>query len=132
VIEMETDSQARMLRLPPVIARLRGLRFGLNWIVNAAVAIARSGELCAALLAPVGALAFALGAWCLTFDLGLTSGFPVSGGPLAHWIAWVGIGLVLELCAVQLRRLTRMGVDPEPAAVREIQSTSLQTTVEAE
>ncbi len=96
------------------------------------MAIARSGELCAALLSPVGALAFALGAWCLTFDLGLTSGFPVSNGPLAHWIAWVGIGLVLELCAVQLRRLTRMGANPEPVAVREIQHASLQTTAEAE
>lgn len=131
-----------MLRLPPAITRLRGIRFGLNWtglsrvgihwIGSAATAIVRSGELCAALLSPVGALAFALGAWCLTFDLGLTSGFPVSGGPLAHWIAWVGIGLVLELCAVQLRRLTRIGANTEPATIREIQSTALQTTVEAE
>ena len=115
-----------MLRLPPAIARLRGIRLG-----NAVKTALRSGEMVVALLPPVGALAFALSAWCLTFDLGLTFGFPVSEGPLAHWIVWAGIGLILEFCAVQLKRLARMAAKPEPAA-REIQRSSLQTTVEAE
>ena len=63
---------------------------------------------CAALLAPVSLMAYVLGLWRLTSDLGMTREFAI-GGILSHWQIWIAAGVTLHLAASALNRYGRGG-----------------------
>ncbi len=63
---------------------------------------------CAALLAPISLLAYVLGLWRLTSDLGVTREFAL-GGVLSHWQIWIAAGVTLHLAASVLNRYGRGG-----------------------
>jgi hypothetical protein len=58
----------------------------------------------AALLVPSAVMAVALGSWRLAADLGWTSGFAFSGGPLSHWVVWIVVAVVLLAIAWRLNQ----------------------------
>jgi len=58
---------------------------------------------CAALLAPASLIAYVLGFWRLTSDLGATREFAFTG-VLSHWQVWIATAAVLHAAAVTLNR----------------------------
>ena len=63
---------------------------------------------CAALLAPMSLMAYVLGLWGLTSDLGVTREFAI-GGVLSHWQIWIAAGVTLHIAAYVLNRYGRGG-----------------------
>ena len=57
-----------------------------------------------ALLIPCSLMAAVLGVWRVTTDLGWTSGFAFSSGPLAHWVMWILAAALLFAVALRLNR----------------------------
>ena len=62
----------------------------------------------AALLAPVSLMAYVLGLWRLSSDLGMTREFGL-GGVLSHWQVWIAAGAALHVAATVLNRYGRGG-----------------------
>ncbi len=46
-------------------------------------------------------------AWSLTNDLGWTSSFLFSAGPLSNWLVWLGIAVLMSVTANVLKRHTQ-------------------------
>ena len=57
-----------------------------------------------ALLGPLALVAFVFAAWSLTSQMNWTSAFIFSEGPLADWLVWAGLALLLRFCASTLTR----------------------------
>lgn len=57
-----------------------------------------------ALLAPLALVAFVFAAWALTSQMQWTAAFIFSDGPLADWLVWTGIALLLRFCSSSLTR----------------------------
>ena len=65
-----------------------------------------SGELTPAVatfLAPMAAMALALGIWALAAQAAIASNFPITNGALADWRVWLVIAGALEIGAYRLR-----------------------------
>ena len=69
---------------------------------NAALAIA-------ALVTPATLLAFVLGFWRMSSDLGFTSAFPITTGLFSHWQVWMVIALAAQFFTSTLNRYGRDG-----------------------
>lgn len=63
---------------------------------------------CAALLVPMSLMAYVLGLWSLTSDLGMTREFAIAG-ILSHWQIWIAAGVTLHVTASVLNRYGRGG-----------------------
>lgn len=63
---------------------------------------------CAALLAPMSLMAYVLGLWRLTSDIGMTREFAL-GGVFSHWQIWIAAGVTLHIAASVLNRYGRGG-----------------------
>jgi hypothetical protein len=59
-------------------------------------------------LTPVAVLAFVLGAWRLSADLGWTGEFFISDGLLSHWQVWMALGFAAQLAGSALTRAARI------------------------
>jgi hypothetical protein len=53
-----------------------------------------------AIAAPAVLVIYAIAAWGLTSDLGLTEAFPWTVGPLSNWMIWLGLALLSNLVLV--------------------------------
>ena len=63
---------------------------------------------CAALLTPASLMAYVLGFWRLSSDIGVTHEFGLVG-TLSHWQVWVMVGVSLHIAAYVLNRYGRGG-----------------------
>jgi hypothetical protein len=67
----------------------------------------------AALLMPSSLMAGVLGVWRLFADFGWTSSFAFSSGPLAHWLVWITLAVLLLLASLRLNRYGRQDAPAE-------------------
>jgi len=67
----------------------------------------------AGLLTPAAVLATVLGLWRIAADLNWTGSFAISTGLFSHWQVWLGMAVLLQLCA---RLLNRYGKSEDTAA----------------
>jgi hypothetical protein len=67
------------------------------------------------ILNPASAFFLALGMWRLGADMGLTSEFALSEGPLSHWQVWIAAAGGLQAIGVALRK--RFAADPDRPGV---------------
>ena len=65
------------------------------------------GALLAALMGPAVFLGYAFTAWSLASNLGWTSTFLFSSGPLSNWLVWLAIAVLVNVSASILYRRTR-------------------------
>jgi hypothetical protein len=65
------------------------------------------GALVAALMGPAVFSGYALAVWSLASNLGWTSTFLFTSGPLSNWLVWISIAVLINLAASVLRRHTR-------------------------
>lgn len=72
---------------------------------------------CAALLAPASLMAYVLGFWRLSSDLGVTHEFGLAG-MLSHWQVWIAVGVTLHIAAYVLNRYGRGGEMYLPRVLR--------------
>jgi hypothetical protein len=83
------------------------LRFGLGGAVSRKPRKNRHLALgCAALLAPTSLMAYVLGLWRLTSDLGATAQFTITG-VFSHWQVWIAMAAAMHLAAYVLNRYGR-------------------------
>jgi hypothetical protein len=61
----------------------------------------------AALLTPAAVLATVLGLWRIAADLNWTGSFAISTGLFSHWQVWLGMAILLQLCAHLLNRYAK-------------------------
>lgn len=77
----------------------------------------RAALVCAALLAPVALMAWALGCWGLLADMEWAAGFAIREGLFSHWQVWMALGVGVQFTAFLLSRLARPEDEPgEPEA----------------
>jgi hypothetical protein len=65
------------------------------------------GSVLSALMGPAVLISYAFAAWSLASNLGWTSTFPYSAGPLSNWLVWIGIAVLVHVAADILKRCTR-------------------------
>lgn len=61
----------------------------------------------ASLLTPASLMAFAMGAWRMMADMGLSGEFVFTEGALSHWQVWVAISFLVQCGAILLNRYGR-------------------------
>jgi hypothetical protein len=66
------------------------------------------GSLVATLMGPAVLSGYALAFWSLAQNLGWTSTFIFSSGPLSNWLVWLGIAFTVHAAAQILKRRTRI------------------------
>ena len=61
-------------------------------------------------LSPVAVIAGVFAAWRLSSDIGWTSGFFITTGPLSHYQLWAGVSIASQMSVAMLKRwsATRM------------------------
>ncbi len=84
-----------IVRIRLDLGRKRGQRQRSNYGVALAAA---------ALLSPAALVAFVLGAWSLSADLGWTGEFGIRQGIFARWQTWLIISLLMQVAALLLNR----------------------------
>ncbi len=62
----------------------------------------------AALLVPASLMAYIVGFWRLTSDIGMTREFAI-GGVFSHWQIWIAAAVVLHMAVYALNRYGRDG-----------------------
>jgi hypothetical protein len=62
-------------------------------------ASAQAADVLVALVTPSAVIAFVMGLWRLTADLGWTETFPIVTGFFSHWIVWVALAIGLKFGA---------------------------------
>ncbi len=65
------------------------------------------GALLSALMAPAVFSVYALALWSLADNLGWTSTFVFTAGPLSNWLVWLSIAILVNLAASVLKRRTQ-------------------------
>jgi hypothetical protein len=63
---------------------------------------------CGALLIPASLMAYVLGLWSLTSDMGMSNAFGITG-VLSHWQVWIAVGVLLHAFSSILNRYARVG-----------------------
>lgn len=63
---------------------------------------AQAADVLVALVTPSAVVAFVMGLWRLTADLGWTETFPISTGFFSHWLVWVALAIGLKFGATTL------------------------------
>ncbi len=71
---------------------------------------------CGALLIPVSLMAYVLGFWRLSSDIGVTKEFAIQG-LFSHWQIWIVIAVTLHVAASVLTRYGRRGTFRWPRAL---------------
>jgi hypothetical protein len=66
----------------------------------------------AALLPPLALTAAVLAAWRIAADLKWAGSFAIASGLFSHWHVWMGMAVLLGVCA---RALNRYGKREDPA-----------------
>lgn len=70
-------------------------------------------------LGPVALSAWALAAWRLAADLGISGQFAITGGLFSHWQVWTAIAIGLQTASIGIRRYgTIAAVPPSVRAIR--------------
>lgn len=59
------------------------------------------------LMGPAVFLAYSFAAWSFASNLGWTSAFLVSSGPLSNWLVWLVFAIVINIAASILKRRTQ-------------------------
>src|SRR5215472_1579882 len=67
----------------------------------------------AALLKPAALMALALGIWAVGASFKLSSTFAIASGWLSHWLVWLIVAVVLELCSIALNRYGQNQAPPK-------------------
>jgi uncharacterized protein YhjY with autotransporter beta-barrel domain len=67
----------------------------------------QSASAVAVLLGPAVFSGYAFALWSLAANLGWTSTFPYTAGPLSNWLIWTGIAILLHIATQILRRQTK-------------------------
>lgn len=86
-----------------VRAMVRSSRSVGTWAGDTAQQFA---ALVADLMGPAVFLAYAMMVWNLTDNLGWTSSFLFSTGPMSNWLIWLGIAVLMNFAAGILKRRT--------------------------
>jgi hypothetical protein len=60
---------------------------------------AQAADVLVALVTPSAVIAFVMGLWRLTADLGWTETFPITAGFFSHWLVWVALAIGLKFGA---------------------------------
>jgi hypothetical protein len=60
---------------------------------------AQAADVLVALVTPSALVAFVMGLWRLTADLGWTETFPISTGFFSHWLVWIALAIGLKFGA---------------------------------
>ena len=89
----------------------RGPRLGKTVGKNRHLALAGG-----ALLIPLSLMAYVLGFWRLTSDIGMTKEFAISG-LFSHWQLWIVTAVTLQVAASVLNRYARGGEFHLPRAL---------------
>ncbi len=63
---------------------------------------AQAADVLVALVTPSAVIAFVMGLWRLTADLGWTETFPIANGFFSHWIVWIALAIGLKFGASAL------------------------------
>ena len=63
---------------------------------------AQAADVLVALVTPSAVIAFVMGLWRLTADLGWTETFPIASGFFSHWIVWIALAIGLKFGATVL------------------------------
>lgn len=63
--------------------------------------------LLADLMGPAVFVSYAMTAWSLTNDFGWSQSFLFTSGPMANWLIWLGISVLLSFAASILKRHTQ-------------------------
>lgn len=72
----------------------------LQAVVRRTVATsAQAADVLVALVTPSALVAFVMGLWRLTADLGWTETFPISTGFFSHWLVWIALAIGLKFGA---------------------------------
>lgn len=112
----ETQSTAIAVRTEIVSTTVSGSALSLQGLlVPAGQTIVRAGHwasdtaqkfgtLLSELLGPAVFTVYAFAAWSLASNLGWTNSFIFSAGPLANWIVWLGMAILLNVSASILKR----------------------------
>jgi hypothetical protein len=61
----------------------------------------------AGMLTPAAVMAAALGLWRIAADMSWANRFAITSGLFSHWQVWVGVAVLLQLCARMLNRYGR-------------------------
>jgi hypothetical protein len=72
-----------------------GLRRGKN---------RRMASVVAALLTPIGLIAFVLAVWRVAADLNWANSFAIPSGLFSHWQVWLGAAALLQVVSYLLNR----------------------------
>lgn len=63
---------------------------------------AQAADVLVALITPSAVIAFVMGLWRLTADLGWTETFPITSGFFSHWLVWIALAIGLKFGATFL------------------------------
>jgi len=63
---------------------------------------AQAADVLVALVTPSAVVAFVMGLWRLTADLGWTESFPITAGFFSHWLVWIALAIGLKFGASAL------------------------------
>ncbi|HLK19188.1 MAG TPA: hypothetical protein VKT81_09535 [Bryobacteraceae bacterium] len=63
---------------------------------------AQAADVLVALVTPSAVIAFVMGLWRLTADVGWTETFPITSGFFSHWIVWIALAIGLKFSATAL------------------------------
>ena len=84
-----------------VIPTTRSVMRAGNWAGETAQ---KFGALLSDLMGPAVFTVYSMAAWSLASNLGWTDSFIFLSGPLANWIVWLGLAILLNLSASVLKR----------------------------
>ena len=98
-IRTESPRVAAMMHATTVILNRTGA-----WATDTAQ---NFGALVGALMGPAVFSAYAMAAWSLSSNFGWTNNFLFATGPLANWLVWLSIAILVNLAASILRRHAR-------------------------
>jgi hypothetical protein len=75
----------------------------LRWFVERTVAASEAAmNVLPALLTPAAVLAFVLGLWRVSSDLGWTEQFLIANGFFSHWQVWIALAIALQVASAAL------------------------------
>ena len=67
-----------------------------SWLKRTVARSAQAADVLVALVTPSAVVAFVMGLWRLTADLGWTETFPIAAGFFSHWLVWIALAIGLK------------------------------------
>ncbi|HYP15264.1 MAG TPA: hypothetical protein VEQ63_15150 [Bryobacteraceae bacterium] len=71
---------------------------------RSSIATKQTALVISSLTTPVALMAWALGAWRVLADTGLTGRFVITRGLLSHWQVWIAMGIAFQFAGFVLHR----------------------------